>query len=183
MIMKLKFLFSVLFICLAAAVSCVQANAQDKPFSIFISVKEQTFSPGGDWLVKVKITNLSTAAMQTKDCGLIFKFRKTAPEIKSANALGDYALEDRQIKPGEAFEFEANLKNLRWVAPAKSSIFVLERKNEPAYKPALSGNYSLTATFNMNEEVGSDKGAVRRMRVVSLTSNALAVKMAAKTDK
>lgn len=180
--MKLKFLLSILFICLFAAVSSTPINAQDKPFNVSISVKDQTLSPGGEWLVKVKITNLSTAAMLTKNCGLIFRFKKVSPEIKSANALGDYALEDRLIKPGETFEFEADLKNLRWVDPAKSSVFVLERKDQAAYKPALSGNYSLTATLNMNEEAGTDKGAVRRMRVVSVTSNALAVK-AAKADK
>ena len=182
--MKHKFLFSVLFICLLAAASSAQANAQDKDFNVSISIKDQTFlQNSADWLVKVKITNLSDRVLNTKECGLIFKFRKTAPELKSANALGDYALQERLIKPGEAFEFEANLKNLRWIEPAKSSIFVLERKDQPVYKPALSGNYSLTATVNKNEEVGSDKGAVRRMRILSITSNTLAVKVAAKTDK
>lgn len=181
--MKHKFLFSILFICLFTIISAARTNAQDKPFNVSISVKDQTLLLNGNWLVKVKITNLSTAAMQTKDCGLIFRFKKTAPEIKSANALGDYALEDRLIKPGEAFEFEANLKNLRWVDPAKASVFVLERKDQAAYKPSLSGNYSLTATLNMNEEVGTDKGAARRMRVVSLTSNALGVKVALRADK
>lgn len=182
--MKPEFLFSILLICLLAAISLTQANAQDKEFSVSISIKDQTFlQNSGDWLVRVKITNLSDKILNTKDCGLIFRFRKTAPESKSANALGDYALQERLIKQNETFEFEANLKNLRWVEPAKSSIFVLERKDQTAYKPALSGNYSLTATVNKNEEAGSDKGAVRRMRVVSVTSNALAVKVSPKADK
>jgi hypothetical protein len=182
--MKLKFWFSILFICLFAAASFTDINAQDKDFNVSISTKDQIFlQASGDWLVKVKITNLSDGVLNTKDCGLIFRFKKTAPEIKSANALGDYALEARLIKQNETFEFEANLKNLRWVEPAKSSIFVLERKDQTTYKPALSGNYSLTATVNKNEEAGSDKGAVRRMRVVSTTSNALAVKVAPKADK
>lgn len=182
--MKLKFLFSILFICLFAAASSTGINAQDKDFNVSISIKDQTFwQTSGDWLVRVKITNLSGRVLNTKECGLLFKFKKTAPEIKSANALGDYALQERLIKQNETFEFEANLKNLRWIEPAKSSIFVLERKDQTAYKPALSGNYSLTATVNKNEEAGSDKGAIRRMRVVSVTSNTLAVKVAPKADK
>jgi hypothetical protein len=182
--MKSNFLFSILFVCLLAAVSSTRTNAQEKDFNVSISIKDQTFlQNAGDWLVRVKITNFSDNVFNTKDCGLIFRFKKTAPESKSASALGDYALQERLIKPGEAFEFEANLKNLRWIETAKSSIFVLERKDQTAYKPALSGNYSLTATINKNEEAGSDKGAVRRMRVASVTSNALAVKVASKTDK
>jgi hypothetical protein len=178
--MKLKFLFSILLICFLAA----DSFAQEKDFDVSISIKDQTLlQTSGDWLVKVKITNLSDKALNTRDCGLIFRFRKTAPESKSANALGNYALQERLIKQNETFEFEANLKNLRWIEPVKSSVFVLERKDQTVYKPALSGNYSLTATINKNEEAGSDKGAVRRMRVVSITSNALAVKVAPKTDK
>jgi hypothetical protein len=178
--MKPKFLISILSVCLLAAA----ASAQEKDFDVAISVKDQTFlQNSGDWLVKVKITNLSDKVLNTRDCGLIFRFRKTAPESKSAVALGDYALPERLIKQNETFEFEANLKKLRWVAPAKSSIFVLERKDQTAYQPALSGNYSLTATVNMNEEAGSDKGATRRMRVVSITSNALGVKVEVKTEK
>jgi hypothetical protein len=182
--MKPRFLFAILFICLLAAASSSEINAQDKDFNVSISIKDQTFTQASaGWLVRVKITNLSDRVLNTKDCGLIFRFKKNAPGIKSANALGDYALPERQIKQNETFEFEANLKNLRWVAPAKSSIFILEREDQVAYKPALSGNYSLTATVNKNEEAGSDKSAVRRMRVVSITSNALAVKVAPRADK
>jgi hypothetical protein len=181
---KFKFLPLILAVCLFAAASPAQTNAQEKDFDVSISIKDQTFlQNSGDWLVKVKIDNLSDKVLDTKDCGLIFRFRKTASESKSAAALGNYALEPRLIKPGEAFEFEANLKILRWIDPGKSSVFVLERKDRLAYKPVLSGNYSLTATVNKNEEAGSDKGAARRMRVVSTTSNALAVKVAAKADK
>jgi hypothetical protein len=182
--MKPGLLFLILFINLFAAASFAQTNVPDKDFNVSISIKDQTFlQASADWLVHVKITNLSGRVLNTRDCGLIFRFKKTAPETKSANALGDYALQERLIKQNETFEFEANLKNLRWVAPAKSSIFILERKDQTEYKPALSGNYSLTATVNKNEEAGSDKGAVRRMRVVSITSNTLAVKVAPKADK
>ncbi|HEX8247203.1 MAG TPA: hypothetical protein VF599_03380 [Pyrinomonadaceae bacterium] len=182
--MKLKILFPMLFICLLATVSSAQVNAQEKDFDVSISIKDQAFlQNSGAWLVRVKITNFSDKVLNTKDCGLIFRFRKTAPESKSADALGDYALQERSIKQNETFEFEANLKNLRWIESAKPSVFVLERKDRFAYKPALSGNYSLTATVNKNEEAGSDKDAVRRMRVVSITSKALAVKVASKTDK
>src|SRR5215213_8922691 len=100
--MKPKILFSILFVCLLAAASSIAIKAQDKDFNVSISIKEQTFlQNSGDWLVRVKITNLSGRVLNTKDCGLIFRFKKTAPEIKSANALGDYALQERLVKQNE----------------------------------------------------------------------------------
>jgi hypothetical protein len=180
--MKLKFLFSILVICLFATASSTRTNAQKKQFDVSISVKDAAFLLlPGDWLVKVKITNLSDKVLNTKDCALLFKFRKTASESESANAIGGYPIEERLIKQNESFEFEANLKNLRWVEPSKSSVFVLERKERPAYKPALSGYYSLTATVTRYEESGSAQS--RKVKVFNSTSNALAVKIGLKTDK
>ena len=182
--MKLKFLFPVLFICLSATIFSARTNAQKKPFEVSISMKDQTlWLNSAEWLVKVKITNLSDKVFDTKECGLLFRFKKASPESGSGNAQGGYAVAERLIKPGEAFEFEADLKNLEWVEPSKSSVFILEHKNKAPYQPVLSGIYSLSATISKSEESGSGKSASRKMKVTSVASNALAVKIDWKTDK
>jgi hypothetical protein len=184
--MKLKFLFSILFVGLLAIVSDAQTNAlPPQRFDVSIAAKDQTFFVNSAaWLVNVKITNRSNETLNLKDFrGLHFIFAKTLPVSKYEESMGFYGIDERAIKPGETFEFEVDLKKLEWLEPmSKDSAFILDSENRRPYQPALSGNYAVFASIVNCEEIPLDENS-SRIEIRNCRSNMLAVKIAVKIDK
>ncbi|MDQ3801533.1 MAG: hypothetical protein M3384_19095 [Acidobacteriota bacterium] len=187
--MKLKVLFSILFIGLSAIVSFAQSDAQQQQprqkLDISISSENPTFFVNsGAWLVKVKITNQASETLNLKDFrGIHFIFAKTLPVSNYGEALGFYGVDERAIKPGETLEFEADLKKLEWLEPpSKESTFILRSENQRPFQPALLGSYTVFATIANCEEVPLNEDS-SRIEVRNCRSNMLAVKVELKADK
>lgn len=182
--MKLKFLFSMLVACALATVSYAQTNVSPSPFEVAISAENQTFFVNsGAWLVKVKITNRTNETLNLKDYrGVHFNFNKTNAVSAEQSALGFYGIDQRVIKSGESFEFEADLKMLSWLEPSNSSSYFPDNENRRSYQPILSGIYTVFASIIHCEEIPPDVNA-SRIEVRNCQSNRLAVKVAVKMDK
>lgn len=184
LIMKLKFLLSILLVCLSATVSYAQTNAPQQRFDVSISAEDRTFFVNsGAWLVKVEITNRTKGILNLKDFrGIHFIFAKTPAVSKYEEALGFYGVDEQAIKPGETFEFEADLKKLEWLEPSIDSAFILESEKRPPYTPALLGNYTVSASIVHCEEVPLDENS-SRIELRNCRSNSLVVKVAVKMNK
>lgn len=185
--MKLKVLFSILFICLLAVASLAQTDARQQKIDISISANNQTFYVNSDdWLVKVKITNNSSEDLSSDDFdGLRFIFEKSNPVSTEDDASGFYDLDAQTIKPGESFQFEANLKKLIWdELPSNDSANIPDSKNRTPYQPVLSGSYTIYAIIPKCEIIRlplNENACI--VPYISCGSNMLAVKVAVKTDK
>jgi hypothetical protein len=185
--MKLKFLFSILFIGLSAIVSFAQTDAQPQPRKrLDISISSENprfFINSGAWLVKVKITNRANETLNLKDFREIhFTFAKTLP-ASNYEVVGFYDVPKRVIEPGETFEFEADLKKLDWLdTVSKESKFIPRSENQAPFQPALSGLYTVFAAITEREEAPRKEDS-SRTEIRSYSSNMLAVKVALKADK
>jgi hypothetical protein len=185
--MKLKYLFSVLLICLSAIASFAQTNAPQQPIEISISTENPTFFVNsGAWLAKVKITNRTNKNEYSQTFGgIYFVFEKTPGDSKEEDIPGAYGIEEKTIKPGESFEFEVDLRKLNWQEPpSKDGTYILDSENRSPYQPALLGNYTVHALIPNCQIIrapGVEKSCI--IPYMSCNSNMLAVKVAVKTDK
>jgi hypothetical protein len=183
--MKLKFLLSILFVCLLAIVSDAQTNASPQRFDISIAAKDQTFYiNSGAWLVKVKITNRSNEIWNLKAVRAVhFIFNKTVSGSEYDESLDFYDFnKERLIKPGESFDFEVDLKKQAWIEPSNDSTFIPADENRKPYYPALSGYYVVFASIDNCQEVPLKENP-SRPEAGNCHSNQLVVKVEAKTDK
>lgn len=128
--MKLKFLF--LITCLFS----VNAFAQEKNFSVEISLKENNRALiGKDNLVNVKITNDSEQLLlKTENIESIILFMSRCPKIRKCDTREDVYVAYSEIKPknfkqNEALEFHVNLADLYWKPFISSNIDFKNPKN------------------------------------------------------
>ena len=183
--MKLIFLF--LFICLSAAAVGAQTSAPKSPLEVSVSTENPTFFVNsGAWLVKVKITNNKKKTLKTKNLGsFAFIFEKPGQAAYEEKISGAYYNEERKIKPGESFEFEADLRKLFWKEPSPEVISYLpDSEKRGPYQPALPGDYELYLQISVCDLLrapGIENSCIDP--AISCFSNKLAVKVEAKTDK
>jgi hypothetical protein len=183
--MKLIFLF--LFICLSAAAVGAQTSAPKLPLEVSISAENPTFFVNsGAWLVKVKITNNKKKTVKTKDLGTFaFILEKPGQAAYEEKISGTYYIEERKIKPGESFEFEADLRKLIWNEPSpQDGTYLPDSENRSPYHPALPGDYELYLRISVCDLLrapGIENSCIDP--AISCSSNKLAVKVEAKEDK
>lgn len=183
--MKLIFLF--LFICLSATAVCAQTSTPKIPLEVSISTENPTFFVNsGAWLVKVKITNNKRKALKTKDLGRFsFIFEKPNQVSYEEKISGIYDIEERKVKPGESFEFEADLRKLIWKEPPPEyAAYIPDSEKRSPYQPALPGYYEVylrIPTCDILRAPGVEYSCIDPS--ISCYSNKLAVKVEAKTDK
>jgi hypothetical protein len=183
--MKLLFLF--LFTCLSATAASAQTSTPKIPVEVSVSAENPTFFVNsGAWLVKVKITNNKKKTLKTKDLDrFVFIFDKPNQAPYEEKISGIYDIEERKIKPGESFEFEADLRKLIWnKPPSQDATYIPDAENGSPYQPALSGYYEVYMLIP-NCEIFSAPGTENSCIVpsISCVSNKLAVKVEVKTDK
>ena len=121
--MRLNYLFLLLIVSLFS----INSFAQERDFSIEISLKEYNrLLIGKDNLVSVKITNNSEQVLNPQDLKSLHFYVSRCPRTKRCSTWEDVyiassKIEAKNLKQNESVEFQVNLADLYWNSAISSS--------------------------------------------------------------
>jgi len=146
----------------------------DYVFILSIEVNETIFDSSKKAIVIAKIKNATGKTVNSKELRYVTfnlsKRGKDAEDIRSSELFTSFFLLcDKQIKNGESFEFDVDLKSLNWKDSLSSAFDFTNTKN--MFEAVPSGDYYLFGELLIPAEHSTNEDP----RVVSVKSNEVMV--------